>query len=633
MAGTWSTLITAPPAAVATTLLLTDGTVLAQGMSTNAWYRLAPDASGDYANGTWTTMASSVHAPLYYASGVLRDGRVIVVGGEYDAGAMVWLLGAEMYDPVANTWTTLPTPAGWVRIGDAPGCVLPDGRFIVGQVGTRRTAIYDPTTNAWTASADKLNAVGEESWSLLPDGTIHAVDCSNPPNAEKYIIASDTWVAAGATPQTLVDSISEIGASALLPDGRLFVIGATGFTALYTPPPVANQAGTWVSGPTIPVVNPGQPLGAVDAPACVLPNGNVLFSVGPITSPATFQTPTFFFEYDPAANSISNVPAPTTAGGNAYMGRMVMLPTGQVLYTVGSGTVELYTPSGAPDPVWLPTITSLSLSMRRGRNTTLHGRQINGLTQCAYYGNDATQATNYPIVRLRAGSTVHYCRTSNCSTMGLQTGTIVHSCSVFVPASVPVGTYCLEVVANGISSACRRVSVTNKRFKEIKFEIKEKFEILENLKEIRDVHQKRLPDIDDIKLIREIDVDILDIIQDEWVKTVRELAESVDHATAELTRTFIAPDERPEVGAQPEPVIEEVVVPKLTAAEARRFADKRAFNDGRAELEVSKDAERLHNLIHSLSRSEGRGFDEAPAKTTKRATPKAPGKRTPRSGR
>src|SRR5262245_3157173 len=84
MAGTWTTLSNAPPDAIATMLLMTDGSVLAQGLSTNQWYRLVPDASGSYVNGTWTTLAPSVHAPLYYASGVLRDGRVIVAGGEYD---------------------------------------------------------------------------------------------------------------------------------------------------------------------------------------------------------------------------------------------------------------------------------------------------------------------------------------------------------------------------------------------------------------------------------------------------------------------------------------------------------------------------------------------------------------------
>lgn len=606
MAGTWATLTNAPPAQVATCFLLTDGTVLAQGVSTNRWYRLTPDGSGSYTNGTWSTMANSVHAPLYYASGILRDGRLIVVGGEYDAGALVWLLGAEIYNPVANAWTTLPVPAGWVRIGDAPGCVLPDGRFFVGQVATRRTAIYDPATNAWTAAADKINTVGEESWSLLPDGTIHAVDCSNPPNAEKYIIASNQWVAAGATPQVLVDSISEIGASALLPDGRVFVIGATGFTALYTPPPIANQLGSWVQGPTIPQVNLGQPLGAVDAPAVVLPNGNVLFTAGPITSPATFQAPTFFFEYDPASNSIAAVPGAATAAQVPYWGRMLMLPTGQALYTAGSTAVSIYTPSGGPDPVWLPTITSCPSSVRRGRTYTLSGRQINGLTQCVYYGNDATQATNYPIVRLESGSDVYYCRTSGYSTMGLQTGTIIHTCNFIVPASVPLGNYCLRVIANGIRSACRRVGVTNKWFKELKYEIKEKLEIVENLKELRDVNVKRLPDIDDIKRIREdFDVNIFEQIQQEWVTTVRTLAQNVDQANEELSRTFIVPDERPIVGPPP-PVIEELKVPRISAEEARIGQEKRAFNDGREELAVSREAEAFHRLVHALSRSGGK---------------------------
>jgi hypothetical protein len=613
MAGTWSVLTNAPPATVCTTFLLTDGSVLAQGVSTNKWYRLRPNANGSYANGTWTTMANSVHAPLYYASGVLRDGRLIVVGGEYDAGVAVWLLGAEMYNPVANSWTTLPVPAGWFQIGDAPGCVLPDGRFLVGQVGTKQTAIYDPATNSWTAAANKINSVSEESWSLLPDGTIHAVDCSNPPNAEKYIIASNQWVSAGQTPKVLVDSISEIGASVLLPDGRLFVIGATGFTCLYTPPPIANQVGTWVQGPTIPQVNPNQPLGPVDAPACLLPNGKVLFTASPITQPASFKTPTFFFEYDPIANTISNVPAPVIDDDEAYWGRMLMLPNGQVLYTAGKATVALYTPGGAPDPVWVPTITACPGAVKRGPTYTLAGRQMNGLSQCVYYGNDATQATNYPIVRLESGSAVYYCRTFGYSTMGLQTGTIVHSLNFTVPSSVPLGTYCLRVIANGIASACRTIGVTNKLFKELKSEIKEKFEIIEDLKPIIDVKSKRLPDIDDLKLIREdvklaredVDINIFDKIQEEWVKTVRTLTEHIDLTNEEMSRTFISPQQRPMVGSPP-PEIEELTVPKISAEQARIGQEKRAFNDGRKEMAMSVEAEAFHEKIHSISRSGGK---------------------------
>jgi len=603
MAGTWTTLTNAAPAAVATMLLLTDGSVLAQGLSTNQWYRLAPDADGGYAAGTWTTLAASNHAPLYYASGVLRDGQVMVAGGEYDSGVLVLLLNVERYDPLANTWTTLPNPTGWTRIGDAPGCVLPDGRFFLGQVGQVSTAIYDPATNAWTAAADKISSVGEESWSLLADGTIHAVDCSNPPNAEKYLIASDEWVAAGATPQVLVDSISEIGASVLLPDGRLFVIGATGFTALYTPPPVANQAGAWAQGPSIPAVNPSQPLGAVDAPACVLPNGRVFFSASPITSPATFQSPTFFFEYDPAANTISNVTAPTTSNTQCYYGRLLILPTGQILYSAYNATVGLYTPDGAPDPVWAPTITACPTSVRRGNTYTLFGRQINGLDQGSYYGNDASNATNYPIVRLESttSSAVHYCRTTNFSTMGLQTGTAVHSCSFTVPSGVPLGSYHIVVIANGIASAGRSISVTTKRFKEIKWEIKEKFELLEHFKEILDTKVKRVPDID-IKINEEIDV--FRRFEEEWVRTVRDVASNLDAAAAELSRTFIGPEERPFVGT-PEPVVERLVPPRISAAEARRHQEKAVFADGRTGRALNREIQEFHEKVHALYRSKG----------------------------
>ena len=76
-----------------------------------------------------------------------------------------------------------------------------------------------------------------------------------------------------------------------------------------------------------------------------------------------------------------------------------------------------------------------------------------------------------------------------------------------MPASVPLGRYCLRLIANGIGTAvCQNVTVTNKWFKELKYEIKEKLEIIEDLKEIRDLTLKRIPDIDDIKGIRE-DID------------------------------------------------------------------------------------------------------------------------------
>ena len=62
-------------------------------------------------------------------------------------------------------------------------------------------------------------------------------------------------------------------------------------------------------------------------------------------------------------------------------------------------------------------------------------------------------ATNYPIVRLVSeDGHVHYCRTSDHSTMAVATGERHVHTSFTVPNSLPHGRYDLRVVANGISS-------------------------------------------------------------------------------------------------------------------------------------------------------------------------------------
>ena len=89
------------------------------------------------------------------------------------------------------------------------------------------------------------------------------------------------------------------------------------------------------------------------------------------------------------------------------------------------------------------------------------------------------------------------------------------------------------------------------------------------------------------------------------MQTVRNVAAGIDAANDELSRTFIGPKERPFVGI-PEPVVEELVVPKISAAEARRGQEKRAFADGRDELVMSKEFEAVHEAIHNLWRSGGK---------------------------
>ena len=403
MPGTWTPLTNQPTFGVGTMLLLTDGTVMCQNSGTPHWWKLTPDITGSYATGTWSALADGPNGPLYFASAVLRDGRVFVAGGEYNNGESADLLAAEIYDPTTNKWTTLPTPAGWTNIGDASCCVFPDGRVFLGYIEGPQCAIYDPVTNSWSAAAYMLHGTtNEETWTLLQDQTIMACDCAGHPATEKYLIASNQWISCGNTPTDLVEASSiEIGPALALPDGRLFAVGATGQTALYTMPPISSQAGSWASGPAFPVVS-GKQLGAKDAPGCLLPNGLVLCAVGPVDGVGgDYLSPTYFYEFNPTTNTLAATASPPTNSGPPYVGRFLLLPTGQLLFASGSANLQVYTPTGAPDPMWKPNITSVPASLRPGFTYTLYGRQINGLSQAVSYGDDATMATNYPIVQIR----------------------------------------------------------------------------------------------------------------------------------------------------------------------------------------------------------------------------------------
>lgn len=476
MAGTWSPLGHQPPARIDTMLLLTDGSVMcheyedATGAITPNWWRLVPDAFMNYSNGSWhkltpmpanapLTQNGPVDAPLYFASAVLKDGRVFVAGGEYNVSgaASADLLTCSIYDPVADSWKSVPTPPGLAHIGDAPTCVLPDGRLLMGDINSVHTAIFDPVSETWSPGGDKHDNSSEESWTLLGDGTIVVAEVDAHPHAEKYLIANNQWIKAGSTPpgHDLVlnePGVSiEIGPAILMPDGRVFCAGATGHTAIYQPPINPTHPGTWIAGPDFPVSG-GHLMRAFDAPACLLPNGHVLVAVGPLNA-GWSGPPTEFFEFDGAALHAQANPA-SAAGQETFNARLLVLPSGEVLYSNTTSTIEMYTPSGAPHSSWRPHVTEVPRHLHPGETFVLRGKQLNGLSQANAYGDDAQMATNYPLVQLRGTGSVGmvFCRTFDHSTMAVATGNSIQHTHFKVPAHLPHGRYELVVIANGIES-------------------------------------------------------------------------------------------------------------------------------------------------------------------------------------
>jgi hypothetical protein len=443
--------------------LMTDGTVLVQEYRGTRWKKLTPDAHGSYVNGSWSDIAPMHTARLYYASAVLKDGRLLICGGEYEgSGGAVESNKCEIYDPVTDSWKTLTPPSGWTRIGDAACALLPDGRFLLGNLDDTRTAIFDPATDSFSAGPTKRDDSSEESWVLMPDGTVVTIHTDATRTTEKYVVATNSWVDAGTTPFVLPEiSSKEIGAGILRPNGQAFFIGATNQTALYTMPANASDPGTWSSGPSFPNDPNGSMVGAKDAPACLLTNGRVLCAVGPVDGVSgDFLSPTYFYEFN--GTSLNRVADPPIANGKVpYNGRMLLLPNGQVLFGNDSLDLYVYAYLSFINGSWRPTISHVPASLNSFFSYTLTGTQLNGLSQAVGYGDDFTAATNYPLVRLRQvdGSAIYYARTFNHSTMGVATGTVEHSTNFRFSFAIPTGEYDLSVVANGIPSMPVRVTV------------------------------------------------------------------------------------------------------------------------------------------------------------------------------
>jgi Galactose oxidase, central domain len=506
MAGSWQT-FTAPSGISADSmLLLTDGSVLVhnadgsagQGLGGKDWYRLTPDDSGDYRNGTWSGALNMTTERQFFASGVLADGRVFAVGGEYATGfAQDACALGEIFDPTTNTWSAMNKPSpqfDWIA-GDCPAIVLGDGRVLFGgNPNGSRTAIWDPVTDTWVEAGLGFNPAGtqtkkgacnEETWTLLPSGNVLTVQITGATatrNAEQYVPSNDKWVSAGKTTRSLVvGSISgvtsnEIGPAVLLPGGNVIAFGGNGHSEIYTPDPSPAKAGTWVAGPDLPTdpgnnLSPTGLLTILDGGAVLLPGGKVI-CVGGVTKKEVFngQTsywsgPTQFFMYDPAsaATTLPKLASqPSNNGNDTWTSALLLLPNGHVLYSSEQNVMAEYTPDAgelAPDPSWRPAIASAPDALIKGHTYTIIGTLFNGVSQANSYGDDRQNSTAFPVIRLTNSSgKVKYLRSYNFSSMQVASSATV-TADFDVRSDIDNGAWDLAVIANGIASAPKAVQV------------------------------------------------------------------------------------------------------------------------------------------------------------------------------
>ena len=182
----------------------------------------------------------------------------------------------------------------------------------------------------------------------------------------------------------------ELGPILRLQDGRAFVIGANGHTALYEP-----STNTWAGGPDTP-----SGFGADDAPAAETPNGHIVYAADNVPA-GLFNPPTKIFEFNPIAETTVEVTPdedPNLSFVPSFVTRMLTLPTGQVLFADSSEQLWVYTGDGVPNPALRPVVNNVAYS--GGAIFTLTGKRLNGQSAAASYGDDAESDENYPVVRL-----------------------------------------------------------------------------------------------------------------------------------------------------------------------------------------------------------------------------------------
>ena len=403
---------------------------------------LSPDKSGSYVNGTWKQVGSlqSGYSPSALSSQVLADGRVLIEGGEYNAGGFALTNLGAIYDPIKQTFTPVKHPPGWQNIGDSPSVVLADGRFFLGDKLHKRGAFLDPSTMTWTAAGytGKNDFNAEEGFTLMPDGTVLTFDVKAHPKSESYDPTTQTWSGLGSTVVNLQAADcsgscclnyppknkcyyppGEVGPAVLMPDGTVFATGASGHNAIYTP------GKGWAAGPDFPNGD-----AAGDSFATLLTNGDAMVegNSGELyTWDGTSLTDTGLFAY----------------------GLMTVLPNGQILI----GGSEVYTSTGKYKTAWQPTISSYPSTVTRGNTYKISGTQFNGLSQAGGgMGDEYQSSTNYPLVQITNNSTndVFYARTHDHSTMGVATGSAPVSTKFDVPSGMETGASSLVVIANGI---------------------------------------------------------------------------------------------------------------------------------------------------------------------------------------
>lgn len=365
---------------------------------------------------------------------------------------------AEEYIPATGVWTSISPADGTARgtlpvLSDpevgfelGPSLRLPDGRALV--IGANQhTALYTPSANTWAAGPD-MHADLTGPGGTIPNALFGADDAAAAilPSGHVYLTADPGPNPISADGRTRAGSASVRLATTAGLQSTWSVAQANGknttippFTVIYSvDSPTSITLGTFdSSGNLVPV-------------KALKTQGHIGLVLGGV-----FSSPTQVFDFDPNAGTMTPIPGPAgsllpTEG--AFVTRMLILPTGQLLFSDSSNQLYVYTPDGSAPASLRPAISAIDYT--GGGVFRLAGTQLNGQSAGASYGDDDQMNENYPIVRLENPATgdVYYCRTTNWSSVSVAGKHRPETVDFTLNSAVTPGSYELTVVGAGIAS-------------------------------------------------------------------------------------------------------------------------------------------------------------------------------------
>jgi large repetitive protein len=303
--------------------------------------------------GTFTPAGSMSSGRSSHAAVLLRDGKVLIVGGS----------SAEIYDPATATFTAIgKLTAARSRL---TATLLDDGRVLIaggdgvgGASPLKSSAeLYDPSTGTFTRTEDMVTSHIGSMATLLNNGKVLFAGgitslCCNVATAAKpelFDPSTGTFTLTGTYESTgdgiYITGGPNVSAATLLPDGRVLIAGEL-TSELYDP---VTGRFSLTGAMTTPCVLGGNPRYISGRTATLLTNGRVLLVGGEHEDCGRFADAEL---YDPATGIFTATGSMTRVRDNHTA---TLLADGTVLITGGesedggyfSGTeasAEIYNP-------------------------------------------------------------------------------------------------------------------------------------------------------------------------------------------------------------------------------------------------------------------------------------------------